>query len=55
MLKFILAVLLVAGAVYQFPVAPLSFAAGASMLLVAVVLEAVFLGEPVSGPADAET
>lgn len=54
-LKSLLAVLLVAAVVFQFPVAPLSFAFGASMLLVAAVLEAVLLGEPVSGAADAET
>jgi hypothetical protein len=53
-LKFLLSVLLVAAVVYQFPVAPLSFAVGSSMLLVASVLEAAVLGEPLSSPADLE-
>ena len=53
-LKFLLSVLLVAAVIYQFPVAPLSFALGASMLLVAAVLEAAVLGEPVPPSADPE-
>jgi hypothetical protein len=44
-LKLLLAVVLVARSFYQFPVAPLSFALGASMLLIAAVLEATLLGE----------
>jgi hypothetical protein len=53
-LKFLLSVLLVAAVVYQFPVAPLSFAGGASTLLVAAVLEAAVLGEPLTPSADLE-
>ena len=52
-LKLLLAVALVAAVIYQFPVAPLSFALGATMLLIAAVLEATLLGEPVDAPADA--
>jgi len=50
-LKFLLAVILLAGVLYQFPIAPMSFALGASMLLVACLLDAIWLGEPV-GPLD---
>ena len=46
-LKLALAVVLVAGVLYQFPVEPMAFAAGASMLLVSCVLEAAFVGEPI--------
>lgn len=42
---------LLAVVVLQLPVEPLSFAAGASMLPVAFVLEAVWLGDPV-GPLE---
>ena len=52
-LKLLLSVLLVAAVIYQFPVASLSFAFGASMLLVAAVLEAALLGEPL-GAVDLE-
>jgi hypothetical protein len=51
-LKLLLVVALVAGVVYQLPVAPLSFAIGASTLLVACVLEAGVLGDPVTSGAD---
>ena len=51
-LKLLLAVVLVAGVFYQFPVAPMSFAAGASLLLVAIVLEATVFGEPLPTPTD---
>ena len=44
--KFFLVLLLLAGVLYQFPVDPLSFAAGATTLVVAAVLEAVWLGSP---------
>jgi hypothetical protein len=49
-LKLLLGLVLVAGVLYQFPVEPMSFAAGASMLLVACVLEAAWFGEPVDVP-----
>jgi len=51
-LKLLLAVVLVAGVFYQFPVAPMSFAAGATMLLVAIVLEATVFGEPLPMATD---
>jgi hypothetical protein len=54
-LKLLLSVLLVAAVIYQFPVAPLSFAIGASMLLVAAVLEATLLGQRLDGGVDLET
>jgi hypothetical protein len=50
-LKLLLAVVLVAAVIYQFPVAPLSFALGASMLLIAALLEATVLGEEIGGPS----
>ena len=45
-LKFLLVLALVVAVFYQWPVEPLSFAVGASMLLVAAVLDAVWLGTP---------
>jgi hypothetical protein len=45
-LKFVLFFALIVGAFYRLPIAPMSFAVGASQLLVAVVVEAVLLGEP---------
>ncbi len=47
-LKFLLMILLVVGVMLQFPVEPLSFAVGASMLLVAALLEAAVIGEAVN-------
>jgi len=52
-LKLLLAVVLVAGVFYQFPIAPMSFAFGALMLLVAIVLEGTMLGEPISESSQA--
>lgn len=49
--KVMLFVGLLAVVILQLPVEPLSFAAGASMLLAAFVLEAVWLGDPV-GPLE---
>ncbi|MFQ5477701.1 MAG: hypothetical protein ACE5E4_03705 [Candidatus Binatia bacterium] len=46
-LKLLLGIGLVAGTLYQLPVEPLSFAVGATMLLVAALLDATLLGEPV--------
>ena len=46
-LKFFLMIVLIAGVFYQFPVAPMSFALGASMLMVAAVIDATALGSPV--------
>ena len=43
-LKFLLVLALVAAVFYQWPVEPLSFAAGASVLLVAAVIDATLLG-----------
>jgi len=51
-LKLLLAVVLVAGVFHQFPVSPMSFAFGASMLLVATVLEATVFGEPLPATTD---
>lgn len=45
-LKFLLVLVLVVAVFRQWPVEPLSFAAGASMLLVAALLEATWLGTP---------
>jgi len=45
--KLAVMILLVAGALYQFPIAPGSFAVGATLLLVAILLEACFFGKPV--------
>jgi hypothetical protein len=47
--KLAVMILLVTGALYQFPIEPGSFAVGATSLLVAIVLEACLFGEPV-GP-----
>ena len=47
--KLAVMILLVTGALYQFPIAPGSFAVGATLLLVAILLEACFFGKPV-GP-----
>ena len=44
-LKFVLFFGLVAGAFYRLPIEPMSFAVGASLLLVAVLLEALVLGD----------
>jgi hypothetical protein len=51
-LKLTLAIALVAGVLYQFPVKPLSFAVGSTLLLIAAVFEAVNAGSRVqtSGP-----
>lgn len=54
-LKLTLAMVLVAGVLYQFPVAPMSFALGASLLLVAALLEATVVGEPLETSDCAET
>ncbi len=51
--KFGLLLVLVAGVFLQLPIEPMSFAAGATLLLVACVLEAAFLGRLVE--ADDET
>lgn len=51
-LKLSIAIVVVAGVLYRFPVAPLSFAVGSSMLIVAAVFEAVIAGEPVQRPAE---
>ena len=47
-LKLGLMVALVAGAFHRFPVEPVPFAAGLSMLLVAVLLDACVLGTPLA-------
>ena len=47
--KLAVMILLVTGAFYQFPIAPGSFAVGATLLLIAILLEACFFGKPV-GP-----
>ena len=49
-LKFFLVIVLIVGVFYQFPIAPMSFAFGASLLLLAAVLEAVALGRVVDTP-----
>jgi len=46
-LKLALVVTLIAAVFYRLPVSPMWFATGASTLLVAVVLDATVLGEPV--------
>ena len=46
--KLVLMIVLVAGVLYRFPIAPGSFAVGATSLLVAVLLEACLLGTPVA-------
>ena len=46
-LKFFLIIVLVAGVLYQFPVAPMSFAVGASLLLLACLIDVVLLGDVV--------
>ncbi len=50
--KSLLLGLLVVGVMLQFPIAPMWFALGASMLPLAAVLDAVLLGTPI--PPDAE-
>lgn len=45
-LKLVLMVALIAGAFYRLPVEPGPFAAGVSMLLLAIVLDACVLGTP---------
>ncbi len=52
-LKFGLMGVLVLGLFYRFPVEPMSFAFGASLLSVAAVLDATLLGRPIP-PADAD-
>jgi hypothetical protein len=47
--KLAVMILLVTGAFYRFPIAPGSFAVGATLLLVAILFEACFFGKPV-GP-----
>jgi hypothetical protein len=47
-LKLGLMVVLVAGAFHRFPVEPVAFAAGLSMLLVALLLDACVLGAPLA-------
>lgn len=49
-LKFLLIFVLAAGVLYRFPVAPMWFACGASLLLAAIVAEAAWLGDPVAPP-----
>ena len=51
--KMVLMITLVAAVLYRFPVAPGSFAVGATSLLVAMLLEACVLGTPV-GPLEEE-
>lgn len=46
--KMVLMIALVAGVLYRFPIAPGSFALGATSLLVAMLLEACVFGTPVS-------
>ena len=45
--KFIMVLLLFAGVMMQWHVEPMSFALGASLLLVALLLEAMLTGDPV--------
>ena len=45
--KFLFVIVLIAAVMYQFPVEPMSFAAGASVLLVVIVLDASVFGSPV--------
>ena len=51
-LKFTMGLALIAGVFYRFPVEPMSFAFGATLLLVAVVLEASVTGDPVASTDD---
>ncbi|HYB98362.1 MAG TPA: hypothetical protein VEC57_04435 [Candidatus Limnocylindrales bacterium] len=46
--KFFLLLALLAAVFYQVPVAPLSFAVGASTLVVAIVVEGTLLGAPIA-------
>ena len=55
LLKLTLALLLVAGVLYQFPVEPLAFAVGVTMLLIAVVLEATVVAEPLGSSDRSES
>jgi hypothetical protein len=50
--KMVLMIALVAGVLYRFPIAPGSFAVGATSLLVAMLLEACLFGTPVPPLAD---
>jgi hypothetical protein len=50
--KLVLMIALVAGVLYRFPIAPGSFAVGATSLLVAMLLEACLFGTPVAPLAD---
>ena len=45
--KLALFFLLVAGAFYRLPIEPMSFAVGATQLLLATVVEALIMGEPI--------
>ena len=45
--KLALFFLLVAGAFYRLPIEPMSFAVGATQLLLAALVEAMILGEPI--------
>ncbi len=47
-LKVVLVLALLAGLFFRLPIAPMSFAFGASLLLVAAVLDATWLGEPIA-------
>ncbi|RMF19966.1 MAG: hypothetical protein D6760_12495 [Deltaproteobacteria bacterium] len=47
--KVVLVLLLLAGLFVRLPIEPLSFALGATLLPVAAVLDAVWLGDPVGG------
>ena len=49
--RFALWLLLLAGVFWRFPVGPMSFAAGATMLVVALVLDATCLGAEI-GPGE---
>ncbi|HYC56368.1 MAG TPA: hypothetical protein VEL28_15655 [Candidatus Binatia bacterium] len=47
--KFFLLFGLIAAVLYRLPIAPMSFAVGASALVVAIVVEGTLLGAPISG------
>lgn len=53
--KFALFFALVAGAFYRLPIEPRSFAVGATQLLVAAVIEASIMGEPLDENGDSRT
>lgn len=50
--KFLLLLALLAVALKRLPIEPASFGLGAGMLLIAIVLDAVLLGEPVRASGD---